>query len=131
MKNSNKTHRIIVRVSDKELEELKEKSKNYPTLSSFVLDACFKFDDELGIKRLERLRLWSEDFHSFKTEISKIGANINQLAHYVNNLQKTGVFLPSVLDEIVRVENEFNLMMNLILKSNMNFKKTAKHLLHK
>ena len=131
MKNSNKTHRIFVRVSDKELEELKEKSKNYPTLSSFVLDACFKFDDELGIKRLERLRLWSEDFHSFKTEISKIGANINQLAHYVNNLQKTGVFLPSVLDEIVRVENEFNLMMNLILKSNMNFKKTAKHLLHK
>ena len=103
MKNSNKTHRIFVRVSDKELEELKEKSKNYPTLSSFVLDACFKFDDELGIKRLERLRLWSEDFHSFKTEISKIGANINQLAHYVNNLQKTGVFLPSVLDEIVRV----------------------------
>ena len=131
MKNSNKIHRIFVRVSDKELEELKEKSKNYPTLSSFVLDACFKFDDELGIKRLERLRLWSEDFHSFKTEISKIGANINQLAHYVNNLQKTGVFLPSVLDEIVRVENEFNLMMNLILKSNMNFKKTAKHLLHK
>lgn len=128
MKN-NKTHRIFVRVSDDELEKLKEKSRNYPTLSSFVLDACFNFDDELGIKRLEKLRLWSEDFTSFQNEIIRISNNVNQLAHYTNNLKLTGVLLPGVLKEIIQIENDYNLLMTKILNSNMNFKKCAKSLL--
>ena len=80
MKN-NKTHRIFIRVTDDELNNLKIKSKNYPTLSSYVLDACFNFDDELGLKRLDRLRSWSLDYNNFKTEISRIANNINQLIH--------------------------------------------------
>ena len=129
MKNCNKIHRIYIRVSEDELNLLKTKSTNYPTLSSFVLDACMKYDDELGLQRLERLRLWAQDYKSFEYEISKISNNINQLAHYVNNLQKSGVLLPNIIDEIVRVQSEYNILMSNLLKSNLSYKKLAKKLL--
>lgn len=129
MKTEYKNKQINLRLTEKEYFKLKEKAVNYPTLSSYILDACLNFDDELGIKRLEKLRLWSEDFTSFQNEIIRISNNVNQLAHYTNNLKLTGVLLPGVVKEIIQIENDYNLLMTEILNSNMNFKKCAKSLL--
>ena len=129
MKTEYKNKQINLRLTEKEYFKLKEKAVNYPTLSSYILDACLNFDDELGIKRLEKLRLWSEDFTSFQNEIIRISNNVNQLAHYTNNLKLTGVLLPGVVNEIIQIENDYNLLMTEILNSNMNFKKCAKSLL--
>ena len=128
MKTEYKNKQINLRLTEKEYFKLKEKAVNYPTLSSYILDACLNFDDELGIKRLEKLRLWSEDFTSFQNEIIRISNNVNQLAHYTNNLKLTGVLLPGVVKEIIQIENDYNLLMTEILNSNMNFKKCAKSL---
>ena len=129
MKTEYKNKQINLRLTEKEYFKLKEKAVNYPTLSSYILDACLNFDDELGIKRLEKLRLWSEDFTSFQNEIIRISNNVNQLAHYTNNLKLTGVLLPGLVKEIIQIENDYNLLMTEILNSNMNFKKCAKSLL--
>ena len=129
MKTEYKNKQINLRLTEKEYFKLKEKAVNYPTLSSYILDACLNFDDELGIKRLEKLRLWSEDFTSFQNEIIRISNNVNQLAHYTNNLKLIGVLLPGVVKEIIQIENDYNLLMTEILNSNMNFKKCAKSLL--
>ena len=129
MKTEYKNKQINLRLTEKEYFKLKEKAVNYPTLSSYILDACLNFDDDLGIKRLEKLRLWSEDFTSFQNEIIRISNNVNQLAHYTNNLKLTGVLLPGVVKEIIQIENDYNLLMTEILNSNMNFKKCAKSLL--
>lgn len=129
MKTEYKNKQINLRLTEKEYFKLKEKAVNYPTLSSYILDACLNFDDDLGIKRLEKLRLWSEDFTSFQNEIIRISNNVNQLAHYTNNLKLIGVLLPGVVKEIIQIENDYNLLMTEILNSNMNFKKCAKSLL--
>lgn len=55
-----------MRLTEKEDLILKEKAKNYPTFSSFVLDACRYIDDEFGIKRLNVIRKWCSDYNKYE-----------------------------------------------------------------
>lgn len=125
-----KDRRIFVRVTDTEYSDLKKKAENYPTLSSFVLDACMNFDDALGIKRLDIIRNWSDDYSKFESELHKIGSNINQLAHQVNKLSSIGVVSPDLFLELQKQYGNLIDLLSQITKSNMHCKNVANDFMH-
>lgn len=47
-KTAGKRKQINVRLTDEEFKMMKEKSKNYPSLSTLVIDAVRAFDDRKG-----------------------------------------------------------------------------------
>lgn len=121
----NKNKRIDLRLTEKEYLILKEKAKNYPTFSSFVLDACRNFDDELGIKRLNVIRKWCSDFNKYEFDLNQIGRNINQIAHYLNKLADVGILSDKFLPEL---KCQYSVLIDLLTQlnsSNMNFRKNA------
>lgn len=125
MDKMNKNKRIDLRLTEKEYLFLKEKAKNYPTLSSFVLDACRNFDDELGIKRLDVIRKWCSDYKKYEYELNRIGCNINQIAHYLNKLADVGILSDKFLPELKRQYSVLIELLTQLNSSNMNFRKNA------
>jgi len=128
MNKKNKSKRVYIRVTEDELNKLKDKGKNYPTLSFFIIDACMKFDDGLGIMRLKKIQGWTKDYLVYRSEINRIGNNLNQISHYLNKLQSTGVIVPDSISEIKHVQDDLSSLFKSILKSNMNFEKMVKKL---
>lgn len=126
----NKNKQINLRLSEKELDALKNKAKGYPTLSAFILDACFKFDDELGIKRIQRFKSWSSDFLKFDSEISRVGNNINQLNKLLYKMTSSGIVTSPVIKEILNQQNEIMNLFTEILNSNIKFKNDSSKFLH-
>lgn len=130
MKQNYKTKEIHLRLTENEYLRLKEKSANYPTLSSFVLDACMNFDDALGIKRLNIIRNWCEDYNKFESMLNKIGSNINQLAHHVNKLSSVGIVSPGFIPAL---QNQYGILIELfkeITNSNIQVKNIVSDFMH-
>ena len=123
----NKTKEIHLRLTEKEYTILKEKAKDYPSLSSYVIDACLNFDDELGRRRLNRFRLWSEDFHKFESELNMIGNNINQIAYHFNKMSHTGVYPEGLIDTSIKLHKQTVDLLAEIINSNIKYKQLGSH----
>lgn len=87
-----KNRQVNIRVSETELRILKERAGNYKNLSSYILDACMKFDDSLTVGRIDLINSWAEGISKYKSDLAHLGNNINQLAHYVNNQISMGIY---------------------------------------
>lgn len=87
-----KNRQVNIRVSETELRILKERAGNYKNLSSYILDACMKFDDSLTVGRIDLINSWAEGISKYKSDLSHLGNNINQLAHYVNSQISMGIY---------------------------------------
>lgn len=99
-----KNKQVNIRVSEAELRLLKERSVNYKNLSSYILDACMKFDDSLTVGRIDLINSWAKEINKYKSDLSHLGNNINQLAHYVNNQISLGIYTS------LAVQNELELL---------------------
>ena len=88
-KTAGKRKQINVRLTDEEFKMMKEKSKNYPSLSTLVIDAVRTFDDRKG-------------------------RNLNQVAHEIN-LYKFGNFeLPSIEQLLKTLEESLELNKTIL-----------------
>lgn len=75
---------------------MKEKSKNYPSLSTLVIDAVRTFDDRKGRNKIDTMIDFSNYIRQTDVEMARVGNNLNQVAHEIN-LYKFGNFeLPSI-----------------------------------
>ena len=114
MKQQNK--RINIRLTEEEYQMIGDKSKNYPSVSSFIIDACNKFDDRRGIRNLEFLMNFSSVYAEEKSVINKTASNINQIAHYANMLKKNGVMSEAIIKEfIVEIDKWNNCLSSMIV----------------
>jgi hypothetical protein len=114
MKQKNK--RINIRLTEEEYQMIGDKSKNYPSVSSFIIDACNKFDDRRGIRNLEFLMNFSSVYAEEKSVINKTASNINQIAHYANMLKKNGVMSEAIIKEfIVEIDKWNNCLSSMIV----------------
>ena len=128
-KNTGKNGRIYIRISESEKNLIVEKAKNYPSVSAFILDACKLYDDELGVKRLERIKKWSGDYKKFEGDLSHVGNNLNQMSKYLNNLSLVGITNDNVLLECRNLLQEIESLLVDIVGSNLYIKQTASKLL--
>ncbi len=73
-----------LRLSDEQYQVMKRKSANFPTMTDFVINAIDDFDENGGIAKVDLINSWSTELGSFKSDLARIGNNINQIAHYLN-----------------------------------------------
>lgn len=101
-----KTSRINLRLSADELDRLRELSKDYSSLSAFILDACWHYNrkTDYGILNYfdERCKLIAK----FRPELNHLGGNLNQLIQYTNHCMIMGIYQENTAEEIKRVQNE-------------------------
>ena len=123
---SNKKSKFLkLRVSIDELDKLKELSKEYPSLSSYVLDACWNFNSKLHMNKLEFLTEKYDLIISLRSDLNHLAANLNQLVQYTNSCIKMGVYLDNTSQEVLRIQNE---LLNCLLEYKQKNKKKKKQL---
>ena len=106
----NKTKQIHLRVSEEEEKILKEKAKNWGgSVSAFILNACMKYDSEDRRNKLQFIREWNKEMSEYKTDIDKIGTNINQIARVVNTMKLQGEV--AISEDMVAEVRTYNLLM--------------------
>lgn len=123
---SNKKSKFLkLRVSIDELDKLKELSKEYPSLSSYVLDACWNFNSKLHMNKLEFLTEKYDLIISLRSDLNHLAANLNQLVQYTNSCIKMGVYLDNTSQEVLRIQNE---LLNCLLEYKQKNKQLEKQL---
>lgn len=113
---NNKTRQLHIRVTEIQEKQIKEKAKNYPSLSGYILDAALHFDDKNGIRKLEVIESWASEFQKWKNSISHIASNINQMTHYCNQCKSNGMLNQDVVEESNRIIQEWNTYSSEIIE---------------
>lgn len=88
-----KQKKVEVRVTIDEYNLLKEKSKGYQSLSSFLLDAAKNHDERRGRNRIDTMIRFSELMSESDTSIARIGNNVNQIAKAIHRQNMEGIDL--------------------------------------
>jgi Bacterial mobilisation protein (MobC). len=73
------------------------------SVSYYVRTRLFKKSEASVINAVEYLRAYKEGVR----ELKAIGNNMNQLARYVNYVEKSGQIQPAVLEELISLLQDF------------------------
>ena len=93
-------------MTDEENKRLRELAKDYPNLSSFVLDACWHFNGPRHLHKLEYLEQKFMLIQDLKTNLNRVAANLNELVQYTNHCMKLGLYQNNTAPEIMRLTSE-------------------------
>lgn len=114
-KDQRKLKQIHFRVTEDEYNMIKEKGEKYSSISAIILEAVKNFDERDGCNIIDVLDDWARDFGAFKVDLSRIGNNINQVAHYVNTMKTQGVYNENVLNIVEQELSAYNeLLVNMV-----------------
>jgi hypothetical protein len=114
-----KSKYLNLRLTEEEHARLKELAQNYPTLSSFVLDACWHFNSKRHLHKLDYLEQKFEIIQNSLATLNRSAANLNELVQYTNHCMKMGIYQDKTSSEIIRILSEFS--KNLVdYKQEMN-----------
>lgn len=114
-----KTKHLDLRLSEKENERLRDLAKDYPSISSFVLDACWHFNSKRHLHKLDYLEQKFEIIQNSLATLNRSAANLNELVQYTNHCMKMGIYQDKTSSEIIRILSEFS--KNLVdYKQEMN-----------
>lgn len=118
-----KNKRIDIRVSTEELEKIKQKAHGYQSVSAYMIDAALNFDDRLGRQRLAAIDEWAALYVQYKKDINGIGNNLNQLAHYANQMNRLGLADTKVLEENHKMMESWIEIAKVLVRGNENLRK--------
>ena len=114
-----KTKHLDLRLYEKENERLRDLAKDYPSISSFVLDACWHFNSKRHLHKLDYLEQKFEIIQNSLATLNRSAANLNELVQYTNHCMKMGIYQDKTSSEIIRILSEFS--KNLVdYKQEMN-----------
>ena len=95
MKNQ-KTKYIKVRMTPEEVQQFKEKSASYSSVSHYIRSA------NIGTKRqLELMNDLGLFYRKYQNELSWAGGNLNQSVKRANELAVAGLLAPSYIQEVL------------------------------
>ena len=129
MDKDNKNSRLYIRLTNDEHDKLRVLSKDYPSISAFVLDACWHFNGKLHLNKLEYLEKRFETLIKLRSDLNHLSANINQLVLYTNNCIKMGVYLNNTENEIIRLQTELLNNLNYYKKQMNSLEKELRNIL--
>ena len=114
----NKIKRLEIRLSEQEFQHIKKHSKGYSSMSSFVLDAVRNHDPRRGKNRIDTMIKFSELMENSDVSLSRLGNNINQIAHAINRKIMANWGANFALDEdiLMRVEDARFLLEKILLE---------------
>lgn len=114
----NKIKRLEIRLSEQEFQHIKKHSKGYPSMSSFVLDAVKNHDPRRGKNRIDTMIKFSELMENSDVSLSRLGNNINQIAHAINRKIMANWGANFALDEdiLMRVEDSRFLLEKILIE---------------
>lgn len=109
-----KRKNIIFRCTEEEFLNIKEKAKKYPSISSLILDSVRDFQVEGGRNKISLLIETSIKINKNKNDLSKIGNNINQIAHYLNIAKAENRFsLEEMKDIEIMLEKYYDILCEI------------------
>ena len=114
----NKIKRLEIRLSEQEFQHIKKHSKGYSSMSSFVLDAVKNHDPRRGKNRIDTMIKFSELMEKSDVSLSRLGNNINQIAHAINRKIMANWGANFALDEdiLMRVEDARFLLEKMLIE---------------
>ena len=114
----NKIKRLEIRLSEQEFQHIKKHSKGYTSMSSFVLDAVKNHDPRRGKNRIDTMIKFSELMENSDVSLSRLGNNINQIAHAINRKIMANWGANFALDEdiLMRVEDARFLLEKILIE---------------
>lgn len=114
----NKIKRLEIRLSEQEFQHIKKHSKGYSSMSSFVLDAVKNHDPRRGKNRIDTMIKFSELMEESDASLSRLGNNINQIAHAINRKIMANWGANFALDEdiLMRVEDARFLLEKILIE---------------
>jgi len=101
-----KTKYLNIRLSEEEHERLHKLAKDYPSMSSYILDACWHFNSKRHLKQLEYIEEKYNLIVHLRNDMSHLAGNLNQLIAYTNNCIKMGVYLDNTANEVIKIQSE-------------------------
>ena len=100
MKNQ-RTKYIKVRMTPEEVQQFKEKSASYSSVSHYIRSALAEYSD-IGTKRqLELMNDLGLFYRKYQNELSWAGGNLNQSVKRANELAVAGLLPPSYIREVL------------------------------
>ena len=114
----NKIKRLEIRLSEQEFQHIKKHSKGYSSMSSFLLDAVKNHDPRRGKNRIDTMIKFSELMENSDVSLSRLGNNINQIAHAINRKIMANWGANFALDEdiLMRVEDARFLLEKILIE---------------
>lgn len=91
-----KTKRIYIRVTPEEKQAIKTKAAEYPSITALILDAIQDFDTQKGRNSIDRMIEFAQAAQKFESSQTRIGTNVNQIAHALNLYQYNHVCLVDI-----------------------------------
>lgn len=91
-----KTKRIYIRVTPEEQQAIKTKAAEYPSITALILDAIQDFDTQKGRNSIDRMIEFAQAAQKFESAQTRIGTNVNQIAHALNLYQYNHVCLVDI-----------------------------------
>ncbi len=115
-KKKKKIKRLELRLSEEQYLMMKRKAANFPTMTDFVVNAIDDFDENGGIAKVDLINSWSVKLGSFKSDLARIGNNVNQIAHFLNiqRVQDTSDKYSENIDSRIAEVNELMELLKCI-----------------
>lgn len=123
-----KSKRINIRLTEDEYQMIITKAKHYRSISSFMIDACSKFDDRLGVRNIEFLMNYCSIYSEKKSTVNKVASNINQIAHYSNILRQNGIMSENLVKEFIAELDKWNECLSELIVLNSRVESTLRKL---
>ena len=96
-----RTERFEMRLTPEEAAGIREKSKRYHSVSSFIRMAVNEFSDTDAKTRLELCNDTARLCRKFQDELSWMGSNLNQAVKRANELAVAGLLSESYFKDIL------------------------------
>lgn len=93
--------RIELRLTEAEAEFIREKSKDYRSVSQYIRDAVAEFSDTDAKRRLELINELGKFYRENHNELFHLSANLNQVVKRANELAVAGLLSKSYLEKTV------------------------------
>ncbi len=127
--------RIELRLTEAEAEFIREKSKDYRSVSQYIRDAVAEFSDTDAKRRLELINELGKFYRENHNELFHLSANLNQVVKRANELAVAGLLSKSYLEKTVipviqGIEGTVSVIRSALLdvtKTASNLKSTKAH----
>ena len=82
----------MIHLTPSEKELFLSKARHYRSVSAMIRDAVAHYDDHLMMGRIDAVNSIEPVITRHQAELSRLGNNLNQVAHYCNGLAQTSAY---------------------------------------
>ncbi len=93
---------LIVRLTQKELENIKKYSAEYKSVAGYIRSAVAEFSNVDAKRKLEAMNELSIILKKYQNELSSIGGNLNQAMKRGNELSIAGLLSQQYFDSTLK-----------------------------